>query len=101
MAGDFADNLGKRFEASTVHDHMVKVPLEVDLRIVEPKPLSERVADRTSPQRLDQAVALHDARLEQLVGTCVRHARAIQDKRRQNMQGLRRCLSEKEQGVEI
>jgi hypothetical protein len=86
LGGDVSSDFRERVETSPVYQDVMEVPLNKDLGVVNPDTLAQHAPDRTPPQGFDQAVALHDALLEQLVRTLLR--RPVQDQSGKNMKRL-------------
>jgi hypothetical protein len=79
----------------------MEMPLNMDFWIVNPDTLPQHAARRTPSQGFDQAVALQDPFLKQLVRTLLGIGGAVQDESGKHVKRLRRCLREEEQRVEI
>jgi hypothetical protein len=88
MRGDVFSDFRERFETTAVDHHVMEMPLYMDLGVVNPDALPQPGPSRTSPQGFDQAIALHDAFLEQLVRTFRECARAVQNESGKNMKRL-------------
>jgi hypothetical protein len=88
MGGDISSDFRERFETTALDQDVMEMPLNMDLGVVNPYALPQHAPSRTPPQGLDQAVALLDAFLEQLVRALLRCAGAVQDESGKNMKRL-------------
>jgi hypothetical protein len=88
MGGDVSGDFREPFETSAIEHDVMEMPLNVDLGVVNPDALSQHTPSRNLPQGIDQAVALHEALLEQPVRTPLRSAGAVEDERGKNLKRL-------------